>query len=341
MGGAVSVALPSEAIADATLRAKVGRYETTIAELEEKGNADEACLTREKLEVLVRQEYRADPTRWARVPEWANEKATDQQEEWGSKAWFFDDGANAIREATEGAADEKENIDESDDLEDSPADDRQSTRVVRTFGSVFLEEALRGLAAGVSALELETGSSLSSAGAKFEDGFVIKHASRTFGTIDSFLGKGAMGFVYKFDYKVPARPAGEGAVIRCALKTIRPTATAKEQSELEKALALEIAIAFAGGRAVGIASVIDAVIPEPGASDGLMLVCVFVDGGDLEEAMHSGTKRNGRLVEDYNGVLYTDEGAKVWPLISIMLQIFQAFDHIHGRGIIHQVPLLP
>ena len=98
-----------------------------------------------------------------------------------------------------------------------------------------------------------------------------------------------------------------------------------------------MAIAFACARAVGIASVIDAIIPEPGASEGgLMLICVFVDGGDLEEAMHSGAKKNGRLVEDYDGVLYKDEGMKVWPIISIMLQIFQAFDHIHGRGIIHQ-----
>ena len=57
-----------------------------------------------------------------------------------------------------------------------------------------------------------------------------------------------------------------GDAIQCALKTVRSTKTVKEQVELEKALAFEVAIAFACARAVGIASVIDSIIPEPGAS---------------------------------------------------------------------------
>jgi len=68
-----------------------------------------------------------------------------------------------------------------------------------------------------------------------------------------------------------------------------------------------------------------------------MLACEKVDGVDLEENMHSGAKKNNKLVFDYRGKLYSDEGAATWPLISILLQIFKAFDHIHGRGIIHQV----
>jgi hypothetical protein len=143
-----------------------------------------------------------------------------------------------------------------------------------------------------------------------------------------------MGFVYKFDYV----PGGGGAGIQCALKTVRSTATANEEIQLEKGLATEVAIVFACGRAIGIASVVDALIPEPGdatSNTGLMLFCDLVDGGDLEEAMHSGAKRNGNLVEDYKGKLYTDEGMAVYPLISIMVQILRAFDHIHGRGI-HQ-----
>ena len=132
------------------------------------------------------------------------------------------------------------------------------------------------------------------------------------------------------------RGGGGGAGVECALKTVRSPATVKEESDLEKALASEVAIGFACGRAIGIASVIDALIPEPCASDGLMLVCDFVDGGDLEDVMHSGAKKNGKLAKDYAGLLYTLEGMKVWPLISVMLQIFQAFDHIHSRGIIHQ-----
>ena len=115
-----------------------------------------------------------------------------------------DKGHNAIA-STEGSADEKEADekkvdDEGDDFEDSPAGKRQSTRVVRSFGSVYLEGAVRGLAAGVNALELETGGDASSGGGKLEDGLVITHGGRTFGKIANFLGKGAMGFVYKFEY---------------------------------------------------------------------------------------------------------------------------------------------
>ena len=69
-----------------------------------------------------------------------------------------------------------------------------------------------------------------------------------------------------------------------------------------------------------------------------MLICDLIDGGDLEEAMHSGKKRlDGDLVHDYRGTLYSEEGAKTWPLISVMLQVLKGFDHIHNRGILHQV----
>ena len=245
---------------------------------------------------------------------------------------------NAVA-STEGSADVKEadakevDGEVGDNFESLPTGKRQSTRVVRSFGSVYLEGAVRGLAASVNALELGTGDDASSEGGKLEDGLVITHGGRTFGKIANYLGKGAMGFVYKFEYI----PAHGGDAIQCALKTVRSTKTVQEQVKLEKALVSEVAIAFACARAVGFASVIGAIIPEPGTSEGgLMLICVFVDGGDLEEAMHSGAKKNGRLVEDYHGLLYKDESTKVWPIISIMLQIFQVFDHIHGRGTIHQ-----
>ena len=318
----------------------MSEYENEILGFEQEGKSDIAEMRRGKLELILRQEYQLDPSRWARIPAWAEERAGVPEEDalrWGSKAWFFNEGDSA-----EGAP---ACDDEGDDLEDAPTGDHGSTRVVRTFGSVFLEPAVRGFAAGVSALELETGGgSSSSGGAKYENGHAIRHDSgAVFGTIVHYLGAGAMGFVYKLDYELPA--AGrKGAIVQCALKTVRSTATAKEKHGLEKALASEVAIGFACGRAVGIASVIDALIPTPGvhtgASEGLMLVCDLVDGGDLEEGMHSGAKKNGRLVEDYTGVLYSIEGMKVWPLISIMLQIFKAFEHIHDRGIIHQVPCM-
>jgi hypothetical protein len=347
MGSAASAGsapFPSEETVDGALRVRVSEYEKEIVQLKEKGKSEEAELKREKLELFVRQEYRAGPARWAGLPAWADKKAREDEEQlrWGSKAWFFDGEAKPAAAATadekeategvadEGVADEKEEVHAHGDDEG----DRKSIRAVRTFGSVFLEGAVRrGLATGVNALELEKGG-VSTGGTKFEDGHVVKYGSRTFGKVVHFLGSGAMGYVYKFDY-VPA--GGGGTVIQCALKLVRSTANVKKESELEKALASEIAIAFACGRAVGIASVLDALIPELGVSEGrLMLICDLVDGGDLEEGMHSGAKRYGRLVEDYDGVLYTDAGMKVWPLISIMLQIFLAFDHIHSRGIIHQ-----
>ena len=217
---------------------------------------------------------------------------------------------------------------------DDPPGDRQSTRIVRSKGSVFLLNCARGAASAVNTLELGTGlgGSSSSGGTKLEAGFVAKDGESIFGTVVGFLGAGAMGFVYDFDLVL----RGTNGTKRCALKTVRSTATTKEKVELEKALASEIAICFASGRAIGISSVIDVSVPE-GGGGSLMLACEKVDGGDLEENMHSGAKKYGNLVQDYRGKLYSDEGAATWPLISILLQIFKAFDHIHGRGIIHQV----
>ena len=59
----------------------------------------------------------------------------------------------------------------------------------------------------------------------------------------------------------------------------------------------------------------------------MLLLCDLVDRGDLEAAMG----------KDYRGELYSEEGAKTWPLPSVTLQILLGFFHMHVRGILHQV----
>ena len=58
---------------------------------------------------------------------------------------------------------------------------------------------------------------------------------------------------------------------------------------------------------------------------GMLLLCDLVDSGDLEGAMG----------KDYRGVLYARDSK--WPLASVTLQIYVGFEHMHERGIIHQV----
>ena len=121
----------------------------------------------------------------------------------------------------------------------------------------------------------------------------------------------------------------------CAVKAIREDASEKQRGAMEKELAVEVSIGFALGRSPLVASVISMVVILPGVEStakDMLLLCDLVDGGDLEEAMHSQPVK-----EDYLGYLYTEEGTNQWPLASLTLQIFTAFSHIHGRGVIHQV----
>ena len=220
----------------------------------------------------------------------------------------------------------------------------QSTRVVRSEGSIFLMGVNRGMASAVNASELQE----EACGVEYEEGFEVRSGGKTFGVVGKRLGMGAMGTVYAFDYAgrrnshttAIEEPGGDESH-RCALKTARSNASPSEVKKLDNALATEVSICFACGRSPQIASVVDTLIPQAGVetnAKGLMLVCDLVDGGDLEEAMHSGAKlRNGALKHDYQGMLYSDAGATTWPLSSILLQIFKGFAHIHERGIIHQV----
>ena len=236
-------------------------------------------------------------------------------------------------DASDAAADAKAEGDQSN----TPDSSYQSTRIVHSKGSILLAGVNRGAASAVNASELETGSA---SGFEYEDGFQVRYGGEVFGTIIKRLGAGAMGTVYHFEYD--DSEVMEGGRQRAALKTIRSDASAKEVYKLENELTTEVSIAFAAGRSPQIASVINTLIPLPGVdtnAKGIMLVCDLIDGGDFEEAMHSGAKKsNGELKHDYAGRLYSDKFAEIWPLASVLLQILKAFAHIHGRGIIHQVP---
>ena len=248
------------------------------------------------------------------------------------------DVESAPADASTPAASPKADGDCSDDDNDGDDDahdaDRLSTRVVRTQGSVFLMGVTRGAASAVSQLEL---TSSSSGAFKYDDGFVVEYDGWTFGRVIRRLGEGAMGTVYEFDAQI----LGQGKVdepshVRCACKTIRSNASTTEKIELENSLASEVAMGFACGRAPCIASVVNVLLPQPGIETnarGLMLLCDLIIGGDLEEAMHGGATRPS---EKYLGKLYSEEGMRTWPLISLLLQIFKACVHIHSHGIIHQ-----
>lgn len=156
---------------------------------------------------------------------------------------------------------------------------------------------------------------------RYEPGHIIVHDGAHVGTIVRRLGQGNYGTVYLL-----RRPDGT----ECAAKAIREDISEKNRVETEKMLAVEVSVGFALGKSALIASVISMVVPLPGVEStakGMLLLCDLV-----EEAMHTNPVK-----EDYKGFLYTDEGMARWPLASLTLQLFTAFDHVHGRGVIHQV----
>ena len=162
---------------------------------------------------------------------------------------------------------------------------------------------------------------------KYPDGFVITHDGKQVCEIERRLGQGAMGTVY-----LGKLPDGS----RCAVKALREDKVGAERITMEKELAVETSIGIALARHPLIASAIGAVVPLPGVettAKGLLLLCDLVDAGDLEEAM-STKAAVAKLSPDYAGTLWDDER---WTLVSIMIQMFLGFEHIHKRGIIHQV----
>ena len=207
-------------------------------------------------------------------------------------------------------------------------------RAVRdnSAGSIFWKGVERGALVVVSGEMAEMQSSLTEESTgDYNDGEVIYFAGQPVGTIIKRLGQGAMGTVYEFELSETRK--------RCALKSVRGDLDAKTRTELEKGLTSEVGIVFAAGRSTQVAGVIQVIAPLSGIetnAKGVLLCCDLVEGGDLEEVVHSGKRKFGRLVKDYKGELYSDAGAKMWPLGNILLQILKGFHHLYDRGILHQ-----
>ena len=166
---------------------------------------------------------------------------------------------------------------------------------------------------------------------KYPPGFVISVGRSEVGTIVGKVGQGAMGDVYKMRLV-------DGSF--CAAKTIKADLPIEKRRKEEEKLANEVTFGFAMGRSPLVMAVIRTVMALPGTTTtakGLLLLCDFVDGGDLEEAMS--TKEAVRKAQpDYKGDLWEAEATR-WPVASITLQIFMAFEHCHARGVSHQVRL--
>jgi len=162
---------------------------------------------------------------------------------------------------------------------------------------------------------------------EYVNGFEIKHGGKHVCVIARRLGKGAMGTVY-----LGQQPDGS----QFAVKAVSADKSGAERAEMEGQFALEVSIGFALGRHPLIATVIGMAMPLPGTettAKGLLLFCDLVDRGDLEEAM-STKAAVAKSQPDYAGELWD---ATLWSVASITLQIFLGFDHVHNRGILHQV----
>ena len=164
---------------------------------------------------------------------------------------------------------------------------------------------------------------------RYPDNFVITDGDATIGTILRQVGQGAMGTVYEMQLS-------DGSI--CAIKSVRADVSPEQRLEHEKQLANDVAFGFAMGRSPFIMTVFRVVVSLPdkeSTAKGVLLLCDFVDGGDLEEAMS--TKAAVKIEKpDYKGDLW-DKNATIWPVASITLQIYMAFEHCHARGVCHQV----
>ena len=223
----------------------------------------------------------------------------------------------------------KQDDEESEDDVESDDEDYRSFKAQydpKTGRSFFAADL------GVLTAKISNGSEHGDKKSEYASNTMIVHDGEPVGEIIKLLGKGGMGYVYEL------RLANGKSV---AAKSVRADLKAAEQAKLELSLAREVAIGFSAARGPQIASVIRVLIPLPDIETtiaGLLVLCDLVDGGDLEEAMHSGKrKRGGDLEHDYSGALYTEHGANTWPLASITLQILLGLNHLHEHGIIHQV----
>ena len=109
--------------------------------------------------------------------------------------------------------------------------------------------------------------------------FVITAYGSEVGITLRKAGQGAMGAVYQMRLI-------DGSI--CAAKTVRFGVATEARAEHEKVLAIEVTFGFAMGRSPFVMPVIRMVVAladVPTTANGLLLLCGFVGGGDLEESM--------------------------------------------------------
>ena len=232
------------------------------------------------------------------------------------------------------AGEAKADIEDLDVEEDDGEVEGGALKKKNSCAATYDPETGRSFFAAIelSVLHVKVGDLSSSAEKReYADGTEIVHEGERIGDIVGLLGKGGMGAVYKL-------LLSDGKT-HVAAKAVRADLKGAEQRELEKSLGREVAIGFSAARGPQIASVIRVLVPLPDIETmvaGILVLCDLVEGGDLEEAMHSGKRKGGGdLVEDYAGQLYSEKRARK-SLTGITRQILMGLDHLHQRGIIHQ-----
>ena len=229
---------------------------------------------------------------------------------------------------------------DGDDEDDAPGDAADRTEARSGSMRVSFREGIGSFFEGIGHGAFHAGLSEGESGEadpttnaeeyKYPDGFKLVHDGKHVADLVKRLGEGAMGTVYLG--RLP-----DGSLV--AVKALRADKAGAERRTMEKQLAVETSIGVAMARHSLIASVVGVVIPLPDVqttAKGLLLLCDLVDAGDLEEAM-STKAAVAKQKPDYAGTLWNKESAKKWPLPSITLQIFLGFNHVHERGVLHQV----
>ena len=212
--------------------------------------------------------------------------------------------------------------DEPSDL--CPATSGQPFELASTSSmkSVFDNERGRGamlvMAGGVidQATTVFDTAAEAAAAAEYRPGDPVVHGGDQLYEIESILGEGAFGAVYK------AVATDGGATL--ALKSIKPDRLTPENfRDAQVTLAAESAICFVIGLHPHIVSV-HRVLSTP---KGLLIALDYVQGTDLR----------GLAGKSYNGPLYKGGRAEANRRVdSIVAQLFKGLAHLHSRAVLHQ-----
>ena len=208
-----------------------------------------------------------------------------------------------------------------DDDADPPPPDLQAARIESSMKSVFDNErghgAMLAMTGGVIAQTTTADTAAeAAAAAEYRPGDPVVHGGDQLYEIESILGEGAFGAVYK------AVATDGGAAL--ALKSIKPDKlTAENYRHMQVTLAEESALCFVIGLHPHIVSV-HRVLSTP---KGLLIALDYVQGTDLR----------GLAGKSYNGPLYKGGRAEANRRVdSIVAQLFKGLAHLHSRAVLHQ-----